>query len=153
MTYKFLPHTADAMFEVKARSLEQVFVDAAKALNAVQVKLGTLAKKIKKEIVIESNSPEMLLYDFLQELVFLKDAEQLLFKDFEIKIEKIEKKEKEKQEEKQKEEKYRLKAICYGDKIDPSKQELLADVKAITLENFRLWKEKQFWKATVIVDI
>jgi len=149
MAYKFLPHTADAMFEVKARSLEQVFVDAAKALNAVQVKLDTLAKKIKKEIDIESISPEMLLYDFLQELVFLKDAEQLLFKDFEIKIEKIEKKE----EEKQKEEKYRLKAICYGDKIDPSKQELLADVKAITLENFRLWKEKQFWKATVIVDI
>ncbi len=37
MAFKFLEHTADALFEVKARNLEQLFSDAAKALNAVQV--------------------------------------------------------------------------------------------------------------------
>ena len=140
MAYKFLPHTADAMFEVKAKTIQQVFVDSAKALNAVQVKLNTLSKKIKKEIKLEADDLETLLYNFLQELVFLKDAEQLLFKDFDVKIE-------------EKEKKYFLHAFCYGDKINIKKQILLADVKAVTLENFRLWQEKGFWKATVIVDV
>ncbi len=139
MPYKFLPHTADAMFEVKAKDVEKVFIDSAKALNAIQVRLNTLKKRIKKEIILKNDSLEFLLYDFLEELVFLKDTEQLLFKDFKVKI--------------KKNEKYELFAECYGDKINPNQQELLCDVKAITLENFKLWREKNFWKATVIVDI
>ncbi|MEM2932843.1 MAG: archease [Candidatus Pacearchaeota archaeon] len=137
--YKFLPHTADALFEVKARSLEQLFVDAAKALNAVQVELKTLEPTVTKEIHLKNESIEMLLYDFLQELVFIKDTEQLLFKDFKIKI--IQDKG------------YELCALCYGAKIDMKKQTLLADVKAITFEEFRVWKENNSWRARVLVDI
>jgi SHS2 domain-containing protein len=139
MSYKFLPHTADVMFEARGKSIEDLFVGAAKALNAAQVKLNTLRKRIKKEIKIENSSLEMLLFDFLQELVFIKDTEQILFKDFKIEI--------------KKNEKYLLRATCYGDKINPAQQELLADVKAITLENFKLWKENGFFKAIVIVDV
>jgi len=139
MPYKFLPHTADAMFKVEAKSIEQLFLDSAKALNAIQVNLKTLEKKIKKEITLKNENLEMLLFDFLQELVFIKDTNQLLFKDFKIKIEKNKD--------------YKLFAQCYGDKIKPEKQELLTDAKAITLENFRLWKENGLWKATVIVDV
>ncbi len=79
----------------------------------------------------------------MQELVFIKDTEQLLFKKFKIKI--------------KKNEMYELKATCYGNKIDAKSQKLLADVKAITMHEFKVWQEKEksksFWKARVIVDI
>ncbi|MEM1534910.1 MAG: archease [Candidatus Pacearchaeota archaeon] len=144
MGYTFLPHTADVLFEVKAKKLDKLFVDAAKALNAAQVELKTLKAKEKKEIIVEGNNIEELLYNFLQELVFVKDVEQMLFKRFDIKIEK-------KIEEKNG--KYRLVAMCYGDKIQIGKQELLADVKAVTMEEFRVWQERGSWRARVLVDV
>jgi len=139
MAYKFLEHTADALFEVKAKSLEQLFSDAAKALNALQVKLKTLQAKEKKEIELKNENLESLLFDFLQELVFIKDLKQMLFARFKIEI--------------KKNKIYKLKAICYGDKIDMKRQELLADAKAITMHEFRVWREKGFWRARVLVDI
>lgn len=167
MSYKFLPHTADVLFEVKDKTIEKLFIDSAKALNAAQVELKTLEKKKKRKITLESQNLEMLLFDFLQELVFIKDVEQLLFKDFDVKIETIKtiktiktqgelhEKLQEKQEKVQGklQGKCKLEAICYGDKINPKKQTLLSDVKAITLEEFKLWEEKGIWRARVLVDV
>ena len=140
MNYKFFDHTADVLFEAEGKSLDELFEAAGLATEETQVDLKDVKQKIKKEISLEKDNVEMLLFDFLQELIFLKDAELLLFSKIKVDV---------------KEEKsiYRLKAQLVGEKIDPKKHNLKVDVKAVTLHRFEVKKTKTGWFARVILDI
>ena len=140
MKYKFLEHTADTMFEAYGKSLEELFENAALALEEIMVKLSSLDLKEHYEITLESDSVEGLLYDFLSELIFVKDTEGLLFKKFDVVIE-------------HKNKKYELYAKCEGEHIDRDKHELADDAKAVTKHLFEIKQEKSKWIAKVIVDI
>jgi SHS2 domain-containing protein len=82
----------------------------------------------------------MLLFDFLQELIFFKDSERLLLRVDEIRIE-------------EREGSYRLKALTQGESLDPDRHEQRVDVKAVTLHRFRLEKTHHGWMSTIILDI
>ncbi len=142
MPYKFLEDVAiaDVAFEATGKTVEELFKSAALAVINTQVKdLKSVKQKISKEIKVESDSIEMLLFNFLQELIFLKDAELLLFSKFDIKI--------------TQDKKYKLKAKTYGEKLNMKKHELLVDVKAVSLHNFKVVKIKSRWEADVILDV
>ncbi len=139
MGYKFFDHTADVLFEAKGKSLDELFEAAGLATEETQVDLKGIKTKVKKEIVLEKDNIEMLFFDFLQELIFLKDAELLLFSKIKVSI----------SEGKPN----RLKAVLEGEKIDPKKHELKVDVKAVTLHRFEVKKTKTGWFARVILDI
>jgi len=135
--YEFFDHTADVLFQAYGKTLVELCTNAALALQDVQVKLSTVGAKRKKTIEITAQTPEKLLFDFLQELVFVKDVNQLLFSKFNIKIVGT----------------YKLTAQCFGEKINFKKHELNVDAKAITMHQFEVSKKKTGWKARVIVDI
>ncbi len=83
---------------------------------------------------------DLLLYNFLNELVFFKDARRLLLRVTEVTITKTEAG-------------YKLRASAYGDVIDPSRHPLSADVKAVTLHRFKLEETPDGWRSTVVLDI
>lgn len=142
MPYKFLEDIAiaDVAFEATGKTLEELFESAGLAVTNTQVKdLKSVKQKVSKEIKVDSDSIEMLLFNFLQELIFLKDAELLLFSKFNISIKKGKK--------------YKLEAKAYGEKLDMKKHELLVDVKAVSLHNFKVEETKYGWKADVILDV
>ena len=139
MTYKYFEHTSDVIFEAYGKSLEELFVSAGLATEELMVELKTLSPNLKEEINVKGKDVEELLYNFLEELIFLKDTKLLLFKEFQIKI-------KEGKE-------YSLKAIAKGEVINRTKHELGRDVKAVTLHQFEVKKEKDKWKARVLIDI
>ena len=143
MPYKYLEDIAiaDVAFEATGKTLVELFESAGLALTNTQVKdLKKIEEKISKEIEVKAASVEMLLFNFLQELIFLKDAEQLLLKKFEIKILPNKKG-------------WELKAKVYGEKINPEKHELLVDVKAVSLHLFKVEELKDGWRATVVLDV
>ena len=82
----------------------------------------------------------MLLFDLLQELIYYKDAEQLLLRVKEIGIT-------------ERDGTYLLRAPRRGEKLDPERHEQRVDVKAVTLHRFRLQKTGDGWNALVILDI
>ena len=128
--FKFLEDVsiADVAFEASGKTLEELFESSALATTSVMIKdLKTIKPKIKKKIKLKSNSLENLLHDFLQELIFLKDARTLVFSKYKIKVN---------------EKSLELTAEILGDKLDPKKQEHLVDVKAVTWHQFKVWKEK-----------
>ena len=139
MGYKFYDHTADVLFEAEGRTVDELFEAAGLATEETQVDLKGVKLKIKKEIKLKNKSVEMLLFNFLQELIFLKDAKLLLFSKIKVSVSegKINK----------------LKAVLEGEKIDPKKHELRVDVKAVTLHRFEVKKTKTGWFARVILDI
>ena len=82
----------------------------------------------------------MLLFDLLQELIFVKDAERLLLRIREIQIA-------------EKEENYFVKAIAEGELLDAERHHQRADVKAVTLHDFSVERTNDGWKARVLLDI
>ncbi len=143
MGYHYLDDfaTADIAFEATGESVEQVFVAAAEAtMNVMVEELRSIEARVEKRIVLKNRDLDMLLFDLLQELVYYKDAEQLLLRVKEIAIT-------------EREGTYLLHASAAGEKLDPERHEQRVDVKAVTLHQFRLQKIDGIWKALVILDI
>ncbi|MBI2970960.1 MAG: archease [Candidatus Aenigmarchaeota archaeon] len=143
MPYKFLPDiaVADVAFEATGRTLDELLEQAALATTNVMVKeLKTVKHKVSKKITVKAESEEMLLFNFLQEIIFHKDADLLLFSAYNVGIKKTSKG-------------FALACTAKGEKLDMKKHELMVDVKAVTLHMFEVKKTKGGWKAHVILDI
>ena len=109
--------------------------------------------KVKKEVLAEGKDNKELLYNFLSEFIYIKDVDGILFKKFEVKIFKGSKG-KNKAKNKKNLMALSLLAKCAGDTLEGiGRQNLLNDVKAITMHMFEIKKEKGKWAATVVVDI
>jgi SHS2 domain-containing protein len=133
--------TADIAFEATGESLEQVFVAAADAtMNVMVEELRSIEARVEKRIELKNDDLDMLLFDLLQELLYYKDAEQLLLRVKEIEIT-------------ERDGAYLLHARASGEKLDPERHEQRVDVKAVTLHHFRLQKTDGGWIALVILDI
>ena len=132
---------ADAAIEVSSNSLEGIFIDSGKALTNTMVDdLKSIKTNQKYTFKVESQERDLLLFEFLEKLVIEKDANQMLFSEFEVKINQTDKK-------------FMVSVIAHGERIDYDSHELCADVKAVTLHKFSLTKEKENWKAAMILDI
>lgn len=145
MPYTFLEETAtaDIAFHAEEASLEELFKTSGDALMNVMVSdIETIRSVQTKKISLYEETLDLLLFDFLQELVFFKDAEQLLLRASAVSIERGEKGEG-----------YFLKAELKGEIIEPLRHEQRADVKAVTLHQFKLEKSKAGWEAFIILDI
>ena len=75
MKYKFLEHTADTKFQAFGKTLEESFSNAAIAMFEVLLETKKVEKKLIKEIKVEAQDKEGLLYKWLEELLFLLDTE------------------------------------------------------------------------------
>ena len=143
MAYKFLEEigTADIAFEAVARDLPELFKEAADATTNVMIdNLDAIQPRETRHIKLSNDQIDMLLFDFLQELIYLKDAERLLLRVREAQLQ-------------QKDQKYFLNAKAAGEPLDATRHHQRADVKAVTLHDFSVEKENSGWKARVLLDI
>lgn len=131
--------TADVAFEAYGSSESELFENAAFAVEETMVDTSQVKPKVKKKIEVEADELDKLLFDFLSELVYFKDAEALLFSKFSVKI--------------KKNKKYSLTAEVAGERFDSAKLELRADIKAITWHMFKLEQIPKGWKCRIIVDV
>lgn len=132
--------TADVAFEAYGSSEAELFENAALAVEETMVKTSGVKPKVKKNIELEAAELDKLLFEFLSELVYLKDAEALLFSEFKVSI-------------KKKDTKYSLAAEVAGERFDAARLELRNDIKAITLHMFKVEKTPKGWRCLIIVDV
>lgn len=138
--HKFFDHTADVLFVARADTLPELFRECALATEETMVDVSMVRPKQKVKILAENATVDGLLFDFLEELVFFKDYKQLLFSKYDLEI-------------KEKEKGYALICFAYGEKLDVSRHDPRVDVKAVTMHEFEVVKDKQSWKAKVLLDI
>jgi len=155
MSYRFLEEiaTADVAFEATGKTPEELFISAAEALEETQVNTKQLANSEQRTVNLENETLDKLLFDFLDELIYYKDAEQLVFNKFDIEIQASEGGFASDREIASKDIKWRLKGVIAGEKLDPNRHELRTDVKAVTKHQFGIQKTKEGYKATVVLDI
>jgi SHS2 domain-containing protein len=78
MKYKFLEHTADIKFQAFGKTIEKAFENSAYALQEVMTKKIKIKPVIKKKIEVKGRDKEALLYNFLEEFLFLLDSENFV---------------------------------------------------------------------------
>ena len=134
--FYFLEHTADVKFQAFGKNLDEAFKNSALALKEVIFKEKVKENK-KIKIKVNGNDFESLLYSFLEEFLYLLEAENFIFNRIEnIKID---------------EKKMKLEAVASGDKA--SNYGLINPVKAITYNEMFVKKEKENWIVQVVLDV
>ena len=140
---------ADAAFEVMGKDLNEIFRDAALATFSEMVDIYTVGSSEIREIKVEAEKLDDLMFKWLEQLIYLKDAEYLWFGKFDANVEK-------------KGAKYVLEATAYGEKITQDPKKMRTDVKAITrhmlkVEQFTFddveKKIRKGWRAIFVLDI
>jgi len=136
LKYEFLEHTADAKFRAYGKNLEECFSNAALAMTAIMTNPANVEPRITKSINITGKDLKNLLYNFLEEFLFLLDSENFILN--EVRDLKIIPKGKE----------YILSATAIGDYVD-DKYEIETGIKAVTYMDMEV-KESY---VQVVVDI
>jgi SHS2 domain-containing protein len=135
--YETFDHTADLGIRIRAADLNALFAEAAQALFSTIVEdLGSVVPVQQLDVKIAGTDREYLLFDWLKELLYHFDAEQLLFSRFEVRVGDN-----------------GLEASAWGEPVDRTRHELAHEVKAITYHGLRVEPVADGWLAEVIVDI
>lgn len=143
MPYTYLEDIAiaDIAFLATGKTPEEVFLAAADATVNVMVEdPTTIQDRERIPVELEHDALDLLLFDFLNEFVYYKDAKGLLLKSGPVSLGR-------------RDSRFTLKAELHGEKIDPSKHPLRGDIKAVTLHRFDLRQRGDHWEATVVLDI
>jgi protein archease len=135
--YETFEHTADLGLRVRAADLPSLFAEAARGLFSIIVAdpgavrpLETISLNVKGDV------PELLLFDWLSELLYIYETRRLLLSQFDARLGPT-----------------GLTATARGEPIDPNRHALDHEVKAITYHALKLQREADGWLAEVIVDI
>ena len=132
--------TADVAFEAWGDTREELFSSAAALLRTMVEAPEQVARLQELSIRLEHEELDLLLWSFLQELIFYKDARRLLLHADRVRIE-------------ERENSFSLEAIVSGEQINAGRHRLLVDVKAVTLHRFQVAFVDNVWKAVVVLDV
>lgn len=140
MPFRFLPDVAlaDIAFEAESDTVDGLFETCAEALTDIMVDPRSLRNTTRRKFELESIDLDRLLYDFMTELIVVKDVDSLLFRKFEIRVST---------------KGTSLAALAEGEPIDRERHRLRNDVKAVTMHLFGIKRQRGKWKTTVVLDI
>jgi SHS2 domain-containing protein len=132
--------TSDLSFVARASTVEGAFAAAARALLAATLDdPESVARRETRSLSLEEPNLELLLLRFLNELVYLRDAEELLLHPQRIRV--------------WSDGSARLQAELAGERIDFRRHRLAAEVKAATAHELHLAPSAGGWTATVTLDV
>jgi len=130
-------HTADIAVSVHGGDMGELIVNAARALYSILLRATDLTERLQRVITVDSPDEETLLVDWLNELIYLFDAERLAFSRF--RVEQLTE--------------CRLQIRCFGERIDNARHEIVRDVKAATYHMAHIHRADDGYTAQVILDV
>ena len=135
--FEILDHTADIGIIVYGENLKALFENAGKAFFHLITDLRKVRGRIERRIIVQGESLDRLMVDWLSELLYLHDVENLLFKEFKV----------------ESAGKDGLKAIAKGEPFQEGVHAIKTEVKAVTYHRIEVRREKGRWRAQVIFDL
>jgi SHS2 domain-containing protein len=141
-TIRFLEDVAlaDLAFEATGESLEEVFRAATQALLESMADPATVPGEWERTIERSGADHSALLFDWLSEVVYWKDAAGVVFREAPLTLAR-------------EGDVLLLRARLIGAPVDRNSQELRNDVKGVTKHLFELKQKQGLWSATVVLDV
>jgi SHS2 domain-containing protein len=141
MKYEYLDNEATADLAIKAygKTLKEAFENSAGAVCNAICEIKTIEEQEIKLVKKKSQNLKMLLHDFLEEILFLLDSENMVFKR--VIVDELDEKE------------FSISAIFYGEIFEQKKHIPKAHIKAITYFDMQIKKAKDRFVIKFVADI
>nr|QNO55761.1 protein archease [Methanosarcinales archaeon ANME-1 ERB7] len=134
---KYIEHPSDVGFEVYGDTLEELYANAAIAMYSLMTDIDEIEADVERAIELKAEDFQSLMFDWLDELIFLFDSESLVMKKFDIAVN---------------ENNFSICGNCKGGKYDPSTHVSGIIIKAVTYNMMQI-KKNEIWKARVVLDV
>ena len=134
--FDIVDHTADVVIIAYGDSLNQAFANAARGLFSLITELDDVEEAQHRDIEVAAPDQESLLVEWLNQLIYLFDTENIIFNRFDI----------------TQLNRTQLKARTYGEKVDSSRHKLKTGVKAATYHMLKVEKTNGY-QVQVLFDI
>ena len=134
--FEILEHTADTGIIAYGKDVKQAFANVARGLFSLMTELESVNEVLERDIEVSAADRDSLLVAWLNELIYIFDTENILFKRFDI----------------TRLSQRHLVARGYGEKVDRARHELKTGVKAATYHMLAV-KQKDGWRLQVLFDI
>jgi SHS2 domain-containing protein len=135
-SHELVDHTADIALHAEASALPELFAEAAAGLFEIICDVRGTGGSYATSVRVEADSPGHLMHDWLSELLYIHETEDVVLSRFDVKIRENS-----------------LEAQVAGEKIDPERHVLKAEVKAVTYHMLSVREENGRWHATVLFDL
>jgi SHS2 domain-containing protein len=133
--YEIIEHTADVGVKAYGKTVAEAFEHVAEGMFDIITDESTIDPVGQYDIRLEAPDLEQLLVDWLSQLLFLNDAQNLVFGKFQVTLTGN-----------------RLSAQVFGEKYDTKKHRMGAEIKAVTYHMLQV-SEKDPIFAQVLFDI
>lgn len=133
--------TADLAFDADGDSLPDLFQGATNALIEALADPQTVRSTWQQTIEREDEDPAALLFDWLCDLVYWKDAAGVVFSNAQVTL------------IHRPDGFWSLNGLLSGEPVNGSTQALRADVKGVTKHLYRLYQEGERWIVRVVLDV
>ena len=141
--YEIIEHTADVGIKVRGRTLKELFENSAEGMFGVIRGSETahashnVTEHRKIEIKKEGDGFEELLVDWLSELLYIFNKDNIIFNRFKI---------------------FRLNnreilGEAAGERVEPAKVSLQVEIKAVTFHGLKIKKSKSGFNCSIIFDV
>jgi len=136
-TYTTFDHTSDLGIEVNATNMEELFINAALALYDQLLHDYQQDPQFQEKINLQATDQELLLHDFLGELLSLFWSEYKIYTNFQIeKLSNI-----------------HLDLIADGYQRDSDKLRIKREIKAVTYHQLQIKQIENNYQAKFVLDI
>jgi len=135
--FEILDHTADIGIVVHGENLKALFENAGEAFFHLITDLKKVRGRMERRVNVKGESLDRLMVDWLSELLYLHDVENLLFKGF--KVDSVGED--------------GLKATVKGERFQEGMHVIKTEVKAVTYHQIEVRREKRGWRAQVVLDL
>jgi len=136
-TWEHFSHAADIGVRGFGNTPAGAFEQAARALTAVVADLNSVQARHVVEIRCESTDPELLLFDWLNALIYEMAVRHMLFSRFRVRIDG-----------------HRMEAHAWGENLDLSRHRPAVEIKGATFTELKLAQDAYVrWTAQYVVDV
>ncbi|MFC1624027.1 archease [Candidatus Omnitrophota bacterium] len=141
-SYEIIGHTADIGLKVNGETLKKLFENAAKGMFEIIAGEGahepiTAPVDQKIQIKKEFESFEELLVEWLSELLYIFNKEEILFNSFKIQDLSYD----------------GITGKVSGKKINPANRALQTEIKAVTFHGLKIEEDKTGFNCKIIFDV
>ena len=136
--FELLEHPSDIGLLARGDSRERALIEASKALTSIIVDPTGIRPTDQRPLEVTGADPATQIVNWLNELLFLFDAENLVFGDFAVDSWTPD----------------GVRGRAWGERFDPERHELRTAVKAVTYHQFDLRTVAPGnWELRVFVDL
>ena len=135
--WEHLEHGADIGIRGYGGTLAEAFVQAALAMSGVVTELDSIDTDEPITVECEAQAPDLLLVDWLNEIVYQMATRKMLFARFDVEIQEN-----------------RLCARLYGEPTDPGKHQPAVEIKGATFTELSVHRtDNGEWIAQCVIDV